>query len=371
MPTENTHFPRSILFVVTRGDLIGGAQIHVRDFCRALQQKGVLVAVACGTDGVLRQELAKTNIPFFRIQGLQRSINPLQDLTAVGSLMRIIRKFKPDIVSTHTAKAGMVGRLASLLTGVPVLFTAHGWQFAEGISAFQKTLVLSIEWFLARFTARIITVSSYDRQLALRYRVARPSKILLIHNGMPWLEPPKDNNFTPPRIIMVARFQPQKDHESFFQALEKIKDRSWQVDLVGDGPDMEYWQKRVGAYSWADRVTFRGQVLNVPQLMAESDIFVLSSLWEGFPRSILEAMRAQLPVVCSDVGGVRESVVDGVTGFVVPPRQPKMLAERLAGLLDDPDLRTRMGKSGRERFEKEFTFDAMLEKTRQVWVSAL
>lgn len=371
MPTEDSRYPRSILFVVTRGDLIGGAQIHVRDFSRALIEKGVRVAVACGTDGVLRQELAKSGIPFFLIKGLQRSINPLQDLLAIQSLVNVIKKFKPEIISTHTAKAGMVGRLAAFFTGIPALFTAHGWQFAEGISFIQKTIVLTVEWFLARGTKKIITVSGYDRELALKHRLAPPSKIHLIHNGMPWIDRPITQENDVLRLIMVARFQPQKDHRSFFEALDGLKDLSWVVDLVGDGPDMDFWRNKVREYSWADRVTFHGQVLSVPQLMEKSDIFVLSSLWEGFPRSIIEAMRAQLPVVCSDVGGVRESVIDDITGFVVPVRQPQVLAERLRQLLVNHPLRHSMGSAGRERFEKEFTFDSMLEKTRQVWQSAL
>src|SRR5690349_1077317 len=120
MPTE----PRSVLFVITRGDSIGGGQIHVRDLARALQSRGVSVTVAAGSEGALQSELDASGISHIHIPGLQRSINPFSDLAAVGALRRHIRRLAPDLVSCHTAKAGLVGRLAAFLEGVPTVFTA-------------------------------------------------------------------------------------------------------------------------------------------------------------------------------------------------------------------------------------------------------
>jgi len=369
MPTE----PRSVLFVITRGDSIGGGQIHVRDLSRALQARGIRVAVAAGTTGALQAELDKTGIRHYLIPGLVRSINPLNDLVAVNALRRRIRAFDPELVSCHTAKAGLVGRLAALAEGVPVVFTAHGWQFAEGIAGWQKAVVLGVETILARLTRRIITVSGYDRDLALKYRLGSPRKIVLVHNGMPWLDRPApgQGGLATVKLIMVARFQEQKDHASLFTALERLEELPWSLELIGDGPDLARWQAWVVDRGWPGRVKFSGQVLDVPRRLETSDVFVLASLWEGFPRSILEAMRASLPVVVSDVGGVRESVVDGQTGFVVPPRDPAALADRLGELLADADLRRRQGSAGRDRYEAEFTFDAMLGKTVKVWESVL
>lgn len=365
MPTE----PLSVLFVITRGDSIGGGQIHVRDLARALQARGIRVAVAVGTKGVFQAELDKTGVRHFLIPGLVRSISPIDDLVAVAALRRRIRIFAPGLVSCHTAKAGMVGRLAAFLEGVPVVFTAHGWQFAEGIPVWQKLAVLGVETVLARLTRRIITVSGYDRDLALGYNLGSAKKIVLVHNGMPWLDRPAP--FTGAsatvRLVMVARFQEQKDHASLFAALGALEGLPWSLELVGDGPDQDRWKAWVLARGWADRVRFSGQVLDVPKRLGTADIFVLASLWEGFPRSILEAMRAALPVVVSDVGGVRESVVDGVTGFVIPAKDPGALADRLSRLMADASLRRALGEAGRQRYEAEFTFDAMLEKTLRVW----
>lgn len=366
MPTEPLS---SVLFVITRGDSIGGGQIHVRDLARALQARGMRVAVAAGSSGALADELRKTGILYFEIPDLVRSIHPVYDLIAISALRRRIRAFRPELVSCHTAKAGLVGRLAALCEGVPALFTAHGWQFAEGIPAWQKLTVLSVETLLARLTRRIITVSQYDRDLALRYKLGSRAKIRLVHNGMPWLdrEERRQGTSASVRLIMVARFQEQKDHGTLFEALERLEELPWTLELIGDGPDMARWQGWVDERGWSSRVKFAGQVLDVPRRLEATDIFVLASLWEGFPRSILEAMRASLPVVVSDVGGVRESVTDGVTGFVVPARDPVALADRLAQLVADAELRRSLGAAGRDRYEKDFTFEAMLAQTQAVW----
>lgn len=370
MPTNAVD---AVLFVITRGDSIGGGQIHVRDLCRALQARGIRVAVAMGTPGALQTELDKTGISHYLIPGLVRSINPLNDLVAIAALRRRMRSFRPALVSCHTAKAGLVGRVAALLEGIPALFTAHGWQFAEGIAGWQKALVLGVETILARLSRRIITVSGYDRALALKHRLGSEQKIVLVHNGMPWLDRPhpREAAASMVRLIMVARFQEQKDHATLFSALERLEALPWVLELIGDGPDLSRWRRWVVDRGWSHRVAFAGQVLDVPRRLEASDVFLLLSHWEGFPRSILEAMRAELPVVVSDVGGVREAVVDGVTGTVVPVRDPEAVSRALAGLIADPAVRRLQGEAGRRRYEAEFTFEAMLGKTLRVWAQVV
>jgi glycosyltransferase involved in cell wall biosynthesis len=367
MPIE----PRSVLFVITRGDSIGGGQIHVRDLARALQARGINVTVAVGSGDALQSELDQSGIPHILIPGLRRSINPLSDLIAIAVLRRHIRDLRPEIISCHTAKAGLVGRVAAFFEGVPSVFTAHGWQFAEGIPLWQKAIVLTLELVLARLTRRIITVSGYDRGLALRFGLAVPSKVVLVHNGMPWLDSkPRGAGSDIVKLVMVARFQEQKDHRSLFRALEPLEDLPWALELIGDGPDKEFWESWVRERGWSARVKFSGQVLDVPSRLQSADIFVLASLWEGFPRSILEAMRASLPVIASDVGGVREAVTSD-TGLVVAARDVAGLTMSLKTLLADASLRRALGDAGRLRYEREFTFDAMLQKTFKVWAAAL
>jgi glycosyltransferase involved in cell wall biosynthesis len=364
MPTK----PQSILFVITRGDSIGGAQIHVRDLAAGAARHGRRVAVAVGSEGPFVGLLRSAGLEVFLVPGLGRAIDPFSDLKAVGKLRALLRRWKPDLVACHTAKAGLVGRLAALWAGIPAQYTVHGWQFAQGISFIQRLLVLMVETALASVTQTIITVSESDRQMALWYRVARPGRIVTVHNGMPLLPPaPAATGLSEIRLIMVARFQPQKDHETLFAALEVLDDLPWSLHLVGDGPHLGRWVSWVNQRGWRARVVFHGLSHEVPALLAASDIFVLASRWEGFPNTILEAMRSGLPVVASDVGGVSEAVEEGRTGFLVPAEDPAALAAALGRLMGDLALRRELGACGRQRFEAEFTFDRMLEKTERVW----
>ncbi len=360
---------RSVLFVITRGDSIGGAQIHVRDLAVGVRARGWTVAVAVGTPGVFLDLLRDARIEYLLVPGLARSIDLWTDLKAIWEFRRLLRRRRPSLVACHTAKAGFVGRVAALLNGIPAQYTVHGWQFAEGISALQRAAVLLVEKFLGRFTRAIITVSDFDRRLAFRHRIGGPRRIVTVHNGMPLLPAPEEfAGGATIRIVMVARFQPQKDHQTLLSALEALEDLPWKLLLVGDGPELDRWKAWVDARGWAARVEFTGLVLDVAPRLITAEIFVLASRWEGFPMSILEAMRAGLPVVASNVGGVAEAVSEGRTGLLVPVGDVAALVEALGRLLADRSLRREMGRLGRERFEAEFTVDRMIGHTERVWM---
>jgi glycosyltransferase involved in cell wall biosynthesis len=360
---------RSVLFVLTRGDSIGGAQIHVRDLAVGVRARGWRVAVAVGTPGVFLDLLRDAGIESLLVPGLARSIDLWTDLKAIWGFRRLLRRRRPSLVSCHTAKAGFVGRVAALLSGVPAQYTVHGWQFAEGISAFQRAAVLLVEKFLGRLTRAIITVSDFDRRLAFRHGIGGPRRIVSVHNGMPLLPAPDAfAGGASIRIVMVARFQPQKDHQTLFLALELLDDLPWKLLLVGDGPELDRWKLWVNAKGWAARVEFRGLVLDVASLLPTAEVFVLASRWEGFPMSILEAMRAGLPVVATRVGGVAEAVTEGKTGLLVPAGDVPALAQALGRLMADRTLRQQLGRLGRQRFEAEFTVDRMVEQTERVWM---
>src|SRR6056297_1323754 len=245
-----------LLFLVTRGDSIGGAQIHVRDMAKALTRDGFRVTVLTGTAGDMTEQLDQDGISWFLIPKLVRPIKPWQDIKAIITTAHIIRRLKPDLVSTHTAKSGMVGRLAAFLAGVPSIFTAHGWQFADGIPGGQAKAVLLIEKLIAPLCKRVITVSNYDYRLAVRKGAVKPDKMVTIHNGLPWLEVPvmdkPAGSGSTIRLLMVARFQKQKDHATLLKALAGIRDCEWHLELVGDGPEMTSEQIRAQELGIAD-----------------------------------------------------------------------------------------------------------------------
>lgn len=358
-----------IVFIITRGDDIGGAQIHVRDLAQALQDDGHQVTVLCGGSGAFTKTLEKHHIPYRALKHLVHPIHPYRDFLAYLEISRVLKQLNPDLVATHSSKAGILGRLAAHHLRIPRIFTAHGWAFTEGISQKKRMMYRSIERWAARFTHKIITVSEYDRMLAIKETVGRPDQIVTIHNGMPDVSerlraiPERD----PVKLIMVARFGHPKHHALLLNALAVLRTETWTLDFVGDGPLLETVRHQVKDLSLEDRVSFLGSREDVPEVLAKANIFILTSRWEGFPLSIVEAMRAGLPVIASDVGGVREAVVHGKTGFLLKGANVNELAGYLKTLITSPMLRRTMGQAGRERYEQSFTFDHMYQKTFNIY----
>lgn len=361
-----------IAYVVTRSDLIGGAQVHVRDLATALVRHGHQAVVLAGGRGPYMEAMRDAGVENVSLEHLGVAIRPHLDALALAELCSVLRQARPDLVSVHSSKAGVLGRVAGRVLGLPVIHTAHGWSFTPGIPRRKALIYRWIERLAAPLASRIITVSEFDRQLALACRLAPDERVVTVHNGMPDIDPAlaADPGRSPARLIMIARFEPQKDHSTLFRALRGIEE-PWHLDLIGDGPLLPEAQAMIRDLGLTHRVQFWGQRLDVAARLAEAQAALLITNWEGFPRSILEAMRAGLPVVASGVGGVAESVQDGETGFVVPRGDVGALRERLRQLLADPGLRTRMGRKGRERYEAHFTLERTVEKTLAVYRQTL
>jgi glycosyltransferase involved in cell wall biosynthesis len=362
-----------IAFLITRSDVIGGAQIHVRDLSTALRAAGHDAVVLAGANGVLQDELRARGVPYYPLRHLAREVGPLDDVRCFSELRETLRDIQPDIISTHSTKAGFIGRIAGKTLRIPTLFTAHGWGFTTGRPPLEAFAFWVVERTTAAWAARIITVCESDRRAAVRARVTSSDRLVTIYNAMPDIDEAlraRPGN-SPPQLVMVARLTYWKDQPALLHALAGLKDLDWQLEFVGDGPLRGQVEELTQSLGLTSRVTFLGLRRDVPERLAAAQVFVLTSKWEGFPRSILEAMRAGLPVVASDVGGVQESVVDGSTGFVIPCGDAVRLRECLRKLITDSELRVRMGEAGRARYEEKFTFDRLIERTTKVYEAVL
>lgn len=358
-----------IVYLVTRSEPIGGAQVHVRDLAAAVLSRGYQPIVVTSGSGPYTEALRAAGIQTIILSHLGVPIHPLRDLRALHEIRGLLRTLRPDLVSTHSSKAGVLGRLAARTFGIPVVFTAHGWAFTPGVPSREAAIYRWIERLAAPLASRIITVSDFDRRLAVAGGVASSHKVVTVHNGMPDVGPElrADPARSPVRLVMVARFEPQKDHATLFLALAGLMHEPWRLDLIGDGPLLSEAQAMSHRLGLAERVRFWGQRLDVDARLAEAQVALLITNWEGFPRSILEAMRAGLPVISSAVGGIAESVRDGETGFTVPQGDVAVLKERLQQLLADPGLRLRMGRRGRQHYERNFTLTHTVERTLAIY----
>lgn len=362
-----------IAYIVTRAEPVGGAQIHVRDLAAAVQAQGHEPTVITSGGGPFVHDLRAQQTPTIVLQHLGAPIRPLRDLRALHEIRTVLKGLRPDLLATHSSKAGILGRLAGRSLGIPVVFTAHGWAFTPGIPSLRAAMYRQIERGVGSLASRIITVSEFDRRLALEARIAPEPHIVTVHNGMPDLSPDlrADAGRSPARLVMIARFEAQKDHPTLLRAMAGLQAHSWELDLIGEGPLMGGMQSLAAELGIADRVRFLGQRMDVAQILAGAQISLLVTNWEGFPLSILESMRAALPVVASSVGGIGESVRDEETGFLVPRGGVEVLRDRIGRLLADPTLRVRMGRQGRSRYEQHFTLDHSVQETLAVYRAAL
>ncbi len=360
-----------IVFVLTSSAYLSGPQVHLRDLGSALAARGHQVLVAAGGTGPFSEQLAQLGLRYTSLRHMVVPIRPWTDVRGLFELVSLLRREKPDLVSVHSSKAGILGRIAGRLCGVPTIHTAHGWAFTDGIAGAAYYRVA--ERMVAPLARKIITVCERDRKLALDEGVGTQAQLVTIHNGMPDVDPAlrADPSVAPARLVMVSRFVEQKDHATLFRALAKLRNEDWELDLVGSGPLRAEFEQLARDLEIAKRVHFLGARDDVAEILARSQLFLLVSRYEGFPRSILEGMRAGLPVIASDVAGVRESVVHERNGLLTPPGDAEVLSQRIETLLDAPERRAQMGRAGRELYERNFTFDALFEKTCRVYSEIL
>lgn len=359
-----------ILFVITRS-LRGGAQSHLVSLIHSLVQQGnVNIALVTDSYGFLTDALSDVRIAIFTIPSMANSINPVNDFTSIFRLLAIIDRVNPDIIHAHSSKAGLLARLAAKIADKPIVFTAHGWGFKPNVPILRRYAVRISETFCSLLTDRIICVSEYDRNLAESYKVAKSSQLCTILNGIPDTKLTAQPENSPVKIIMVARFDEPKQQERLVACFAKISSDSAELILVGDGPNLCKVQEIVKDLGLVDRVVFTGDRDDVDRLLADAHIFVLLSDYEGLPISIIEAMRAGLPVIASNVGGIPEEVMDGVSGFLVTTDRSEIV-DKLNVTIASPALRSQMGTVGREIYMNKLYINLMIEKTIRVYEQIL
>lgn len=376
-PRPNTHSVVDLsnkpvlAYVITKSEL-GGAQGHVHDLIKSLC-KDYQIHLIVGSLGWLTDRCEELGVSVHHLPKLTRNIHLVKDVLAVKELVTAITKIKPDIIHAHSGKPGIIARLAGKICNIPVVFTAHGWGFDPNAPKLRRTIALAAEKLLASLATKIICVSESDRQLAIDLGVVKADRVITIHNGinLDLNTPIASQKAKSTQLIMVARFdKQQKDQYTLMKAIKQV-DRDINLLFVGSGPDWEEAKIIAKELDILSKVTFLGDRLDVADLLSKSQIFILSTHYEGLPISILEAMRAGLPIIATNVNGIPEQVLDGKTGLLVDRQNVRGLAEAITTLVDNPQLREKMGKEGIEQLKREFTIDEMVASTKALYQSLM
>jgi glycosyltransferase involved in cell wall biosynthesis len=344
----------------------GGVAFHVETLAQRLPEHGVEVTVAC-PPSPWSDRMAATGTAVIAVP-MAREISPRIDLVGLRRLWTALRHGDFDLVHTHSAKAGVLGRVAGRSRHVPAVHTPHAWSFLAAGQQRKARLYQTIERTLARSTVAIICVSEGERQRGLQ--VADSHRLVVVTNGIAFPEAPVQSHPHAGIVVgTVARLFPQKGIAYLLEAFAAVRTVRDDVRLViaGDGPlraDLEHDAERLGI---AGSVTFTGAIPSPWPFLADLDVFVLPSLWEGLPYVLLEALAAGLPCVATAVDGVAEAIPDRRFGTVVAPGDSTWLAREILALADDAQARADMGRMAQAHVRATFSIDAMVRATVEVY----
>lgn len=334
------------------------------------------------------------------IKEMRRSILPFYDIIAYFRIKKIIQEYKPDIVHTHASKSGAVGRLAARSCRVPlIVHTFHGHVFHSYFSPFMSKAIVRFERFFAKRTDAIIAISdSQKHELTEVYKIAPPEKVFTVPLGFNLDKYSIDQDkkkvifqnkygFENDEIIVgiIGRLVPVKNHEMFLEMAAIVKsktNRNVRFAIIGDGESRAGIEKKTEelGLSYSYYITNPKQKTDVlvtsweteiDQALAGLDIVVLTSHNEGTPVSLIEAQSACIPVVSTNVGGVEDIVIHGETGFITEVNEVNLFAEYVVQLIEDKNLRERMGKSGYENVVKRYSKQRLINDMRNLYLSFL
>ena len=378
-----------VAHVITRL-IVGGAQENTLASVIELRRRGrfdadLILGPTYGPEGSLVPRARERGVAPRLVRSLRREVNPVLDPVALAALAGVFRQGRYDLVHTHSSKAGVLGRVAARLARVPVVVhTVHGWGFNDRQRPLVHRSFAALERWCAGFTDALVTVTPRDAEVGLTLGIGEPAQYTTIRSGIDIAHfgtPARSRAETRAELglgehhrvaVSVMRLVPQKAPLDVIDAagrlVRDVPDARFLI--VGDGPLRESVEARCRTLEIRERVVFTGLRPDVPDLLAASDVLALASLWEGLPRVIPQAMAAGLPVVATAVGGNAEAVVDGVTGLLVPPRDPAALGAALAALLADPDRARALGAAGRARVD-EFSVHRMVDDIEALYETCL
>jgi lipopolysaccharide/colanic/teichoic acid biosynthesis glycosyltransferase/glycosyltransferase involved in cell wall biosynthesis len=365
-----------VMLVITRGE-IGGAQSHVLALCEGLRTR-VKFSVVIGeaVNSALSQKLRALDIEVFELPSLTESLLPWRLWPALKQLIALIQAQSPDIVHAHSAIAGLLGRLAANATDRPVVYTVHGFAFKPQAPWLHRHLARWAEQRVAQLTTHMICVSKHERELALDLPMDA-TRIHTIPNGissLPAVEPQtvspetSEANAKLPRIVMVARMNAPKRQDLLLRAAALVRDAlSYELPLtfIGSGPLLKQHQS-LGDELGLEQVTWLGDIDNVAQYLKPQDIFVLLSDHEGMPITVIEAMRAGMPILASDLPGIREQILHNQEGLLCH-NTPESVSESLLQLVRDPYVGRRLGRAAQLHFEQAFSAERMANRVWDVY----
>ena len=377
-----------ICHVITRL-IIGGAQENTLLTCEGLHARGHRVTLisgpTTGPEGSLVARARAADYEFIEVPPLRRALNPWLDVRAEQELRDLLERLRPDVVHTHSSKAGIVGRRAAHKARVPIIVhTVHGMSFNRTQPWWLRRLGAFLEWRATRLTAHVVTVADAMQRQMLAAGIGAPARMSTIYSGM------EIGQFTPTRydraavraawgvppdavvVGSVARLFRNKGYEHLLPIMSLAATREPRLRFVwvGDGAQRADYEAELARRGLRERTTLTGLIPpeQVPQMLAGFDVLAHTSLWEGLPRAVVQALLMQVPAVAFDLDGTPEVVRDGRTGRLIPFADHAAFADALVALAANSGLRRRLGVAGRELCLDRFDWRRMVDQLEALYV---
>jgi glycosyltransferase involved in cell wall biosynthesis len=352
-----------VFHVITKLEL-GGAQKVTLMTLERLPREHYELGLVTGPEGLLVDWANR--IPDLKrvwMPSLIREVRPVEDLTAFWKMVQLFRRERPQVVHTHSSKAGILGRWAARIAGVPFIFhTAHGFGFHDFQRPMVKRFYVWLERVTTKITTKLVVVSFANADKGEKNGVFRPGDWILCRDAIsvtefmqPGVRRQKLAEWGVPgdKVIvgMIACFKPQKSPVDFVDVAARVlkqNDRAHFV-LAGDGELRPEIEARIREHGIEKGITLLGWQTDMPEVYRNLDVVVLTSLWEGLPCVFSEAMAGELPIVATNVDGAREAIVHEDNGFLHEPHDVEGMAQSVLQLVNNPDLRQQMGRRGKSR----------------------
>ena len=373
-----------ILYIITKSNW-GGAQKHVFDLATAMKAKGHEVKVALGGEGILKTKLEAAGIFTYSIATLGRDISVNKDAGSFKEIFSIIKNQKPDVLHLHSPKAAGMGALAGRLLRIKnIVMTVHGFTFNEDRPIHQRLAIRFFSWLTAMLCHKTIVISKREYDQAIRFPFIkdkailiplglRPTALMSVDGakqfmgkliGMDAAEFEKKI-----AIITIAELHPNKGLSNLIEAMAIVVEKHPQAlcILIGDGQEMAALQSLIKEKKLERQVFLVGNVDEASQYLKAFNLFVLPSIKEGLPYTLLEAGAASLGVVATTVGGIPELVLDMKSGILVQPKNARELAHAISFMIEHPEERRAYGAALREKVLKDYSMEKMVEGVEKVY----
>ncbi len=384
---DNNLNKKTILYLITQSEL-GGAQQYIFDLAINLKNEFNIIVASGeqGKNGELAKKLEKNNIEFLQISHLKRAISPVNDIIAIWEIKKLIKKINPNIVHLNSSKISILSSL-SLFTlhankQIRIIYTVHGWVFNEALPIWKKLFYKYAEKITAKAKNKLICVSEYDRQIAIQEKICKKEKLITIHNGVDKINfydkqesisklNIKNLNLKENEIILgtIGNLYKTKGFEYLIKASKILKDKNlnFKLIIIGEGDERKNLEKLIQDLELKNNVFLIGKVNKASKLLKAFDIYICSSVKEGFPYTILEAMQAELPIVSTNVGGIPEMISHNQEGLLVNSKSENKLANSIIKLINEKETRKTFSNKAKEKVSDEFNLDKMITATKNIY----